>query len=181
MMLMTMCLAGCAKEPAKTPTVAPTTQAVETEATTEAVEETTEAETEIAEEVTLVKIGKYVRTDNDSNDNPIYAVFTDETDQEFIAVLNDELELPELIEGEMYTIEHGEMMTMSIPPQYPQIKSIVMGVEEEVLEPELPNVDGEPSEGEAPAASADVEADVDAETAADIETEVVETETKKAE
>ena len=170
MMLMTMCVAGCAKEPAKTPTVAPTTAAVETEATTEAAEETaTEAET-------FVTYGTYVRTDNDADGKAIYAVFTDDNDQEFIAVLNDELELPEFVEGEYYVIEHGEMMTMSIPPQYPQIKSIVLGVKDPVLE--NPDVDGEaeteaPVEGEAPAADADAEAETEA--------EAVEAETKKAE
>lgn len=137
MMFMTMCMAGCANVNTVTPTetettVAETTMVAETETEMDAASESDVESEMTGDETTVKSYGTYMGTEQDANGEDVYAVFMDVHGNEFIAVLNDELELPDMLEGEYYEIEHDDMVTMSIPPQYPQVKSINVSSLEEM-------------------------------------------------
>lgn len=116
---------GCAKKDA----VTPVETTVETSTETEAVDNTdiTDPNKDETVEAEDIPTYGYYATNEEGNDaNGIYykAVFVDMDGNEFEAVLPEDITIDDLEVGAMYSVTHSEVMTMSIPPIYPEVYSI---------------------------------------------------------
>ena len=116
---------GCVKKDA----VAPTETTVEASTETEAVDNTditdpNKDETVEAEDIPTY--GYYATYEEEIDANGLYykAVFVDMDGKEFEAVLPEDITIDDLEVGAMYSVTHSEVMTMSIPPIYPEVYSI---------------------------------------------------------
>ena len=116
---------GCAKKDA----VTQTETTVEASTETEVVDNTdiidpNKDETVEAEDIPTY--GYYATYEEGNDANGIYykAVFVDMDGKEFEAVLPEDITIDDLEVGAMYSVTHSEVMTMSIPPIYPEVYSI---------------------------------------------------------
>lgn len=126
--LATACVAaatGCAKKDAVTPTETTVEASTETEAVDNTdITDPNKDETVEAEDIPTY--GYYATYEEGKDANGIYykAVFVDMDGREFEAVLPEDITIDDLEVGAMYSVTHSEVMTMSIPPIYPEVYSI---------------------------------------------------------
>ena len=116
---------GCAKKDAVTPTETTVEASTETEAVDNTdITDPNKDETVEAEDIPTY--GYYATYEEGNDANGIYykAVFVDMDGNEFEAVLPDDITIDDLEVGAMYSVTHSEVMTMSIPPIYPEVYSI---------------------------------------------------------
>ena len=126
--LATACVAaatGCAKKDAVTQTETTVEASTETEAVDNTdITDPNKDETVEAEDIPTY--GYYATYEEGKDANGIYykAVFVDMDGKEFEAVLPEDITIDDLEVGAMYSVTHSEVMTMSIPPIYPEVYSI---------------------------------------------------------
>lgn len=116
---------GCAKKDAVTPTETTVEASTETEAVDNTdITDPNKDETVEAEDIPTY--GYYATYEEGNDANGIYykAVFVDMDGNEFEAVLPEDITIDDLEVGAMYSVTHSEVMTMSIPPIYPEVYSI---------------------------------------------------------
>lgn len=116
---------GCAKKDAVTPTETTVEASTETEAVDNTdITDPNKDETVEAEDIPTY--GYYATYEEGKDANGIYykAVFVDMDGREFEAVLPEDITIDDLEVGAMYSVTHSEVMTMSIPPIYPEVYSI---------------------------------------------------------
>lgn len=116
---------GCAKKDAVTPVETTVEASTETEAVDNTdITDPNKDETVEAEDIPTY--GYYATYEEGNDANGIYykAVFVDMDGNEFEAVLPDDITIDDLEVGAMYSVTHSEVMTMSIPPIYPEVYSI---------------------------------------------------------
>lgn len=116
---------GCAKKDAVTPVETTVEASTETEAVDNTdITDPNKDETVEAEDIPTY--GYYATYEEGNDANGIYykAVFVDMDGNEFEAVLPEDITIDDLEVGAMYSVTHSEVMTMSIPPIYPEVYSI---------------------------------------------------------
>ena len=116
---------GCAKKDAVTPVETTVEASTETEAVDNTdITDPNKDETVEAEDIPTY--GYYATYEEGNDANGIYykAVFVDMDGKEFEAVLPEDITIDDLEVGAMYSVTHSEVMTMSIPPIYPEVYSI---------------------------------------------------------
>ena len=116
---------GCAKKDAVTQTETTVEASTETEAVDNTdITDPNKDETVEAEDIPTY--GYYATYEEGNDANGIYykAVFVDMDGNEFEAVLPEDITIDDLEVGAMYSVTHSEVMTMSIPPIYPEVYSI---------------------------------------------------------
>lgn len=116
---------GCAKKDAVTPLETTVEASTETEAVDNTdITDPNKDETVEAEDIPTY--GYYATYEEGNDANGIYykAVFVDMDGNEFEAVLPEDITIDDLEVGAMYSVTHSEVMTMSIPPIYPEVYSI---------------------------------------------------------
>lgn len=116
---------GCAKKDAVTPVETTVEASTETEAVDNTdITDPNKDETVEAEDIPTY--GYYATYEEENDANGIYykAVFVDMDGKEFEAVLPEDITIDDLEVGAMYSVTHSEVMTMSIPPIYPEVYSI---------------------------------------------------------
>lgn len=116
---------GCAKKDAVTPVETTVEASTETEAV-DNTDITDQNKDETVEAEDIPTYGYYATYEEGNDANGIYykAVFVDMDGKEFEAVLPEDITIDDLEVGAMYSVTHSEVMTMSIPPIYPEVYSI---------------------------------------------------------
>lgn len=116
---------GCAKKDAVTP-VETTVEASTETAAVDNTNITDPNKDETVEAEDIPTYGYYATYEEGNDANGIYykAVFVDMDGKEFEAVLPEDITVDDLEVGAMYSVTHSEVMTMSIPPIYPEVYSI---------------------------------------------------------
>lgn len=135
-MMVAACLGGCTSNKA---TVKETETAVESSAQEilDSTMETNGNETETSlEEITnesseekelIPSYGYYIESNKQKNGDTewIELTFKGVDGQEFIATVNENTIVDDLEKDSLYCVYHSEVMTMSIPPIYPDVDSIL--------------------------------------------------------
>ena len=116
---------GCAKKDAVTPVETTVEASTETEAV-DNTDITDQNKDETVEAEDIPTYGYYATYEEGNDANGIYykAVFVDMDGKEFETVLPEDITIDDLEVGAMYSVTHSEVMTMSIPPIYPEVYSI---------------------------------------------------------
>lgn len=155
---------GCAKKDAVTPVETTVEASTETEAVDNTdITDPNKDETVEAEDIPTY--GYYATYEEGNDANGIYykAVFVDMDGKEFEAVLPEDITIDDLEVGAMYSVTHSEVMTMSIPPIYPEVYSITKLDEVEQADVEAAHETDSDSESVAEQ-KPDVDIDIDAAT-----------------